>query len=84
MKGALVGAKKLLEFRDASRRYSNTEPWKSFVPERIVRLTAAPPNTPNSAVGLLVWTLNSWMASSGGVMLIIAFSGSLLTTPSSR
>jgi hypothetical protein len=61
-----------------------TEPWISFVPERRVRFTAAPPNTPNSAVGLLVWTLNSWMASRGGVILMYAFCISLLTTPSRR
>ena len=79
-----MGAKKLLLFIESSRRYSNTEPWSSLVPERIVRFTAAPPNTPNSAVGLLVWTLNSWMASRGGVMLMNAFRGSLLTTPSRR
>ena len=37
----------------------------------------APPNDPYSALGLLVSTLNESIESSGGVMLMKAFSGSV-------
>ena len=50
-------------FKRSLRKNSNTLPWKALVPDLVVRLTTPPLNRPNSAGGLLVSILNSWMAS---------------------
>jgi hypothetical protein len=39
----------VLAFRDSSRKYSNSPPWNSFVPDLVTTLMTAPPARPNSA-----------------------------------
>ena len=48
------------------RRNSNAVPWTSLVPDLVTMLTFAPAAVPNSAEVMLVWILNSWMASIEG------------------
>ncbi len=59
----LTGLKKPVALRAVLRRYSYTEPWNWFVPERMEALMTAPPARPNSAEKLLVSRRNSCTAS---------------------
>src|SRR6185312_11276132 len=47
-------------------QYANATPWKSFVPDFVVIVTAAPPAMPCSASKLPVVILTVSMVSSGG------------------
>ncbi len=58
-----LGLKKPVALSEVLRLNSHTVPWKSLVPLRKVALMTAPPARPNSALKLLVWTLNSSTAS---------------------
>ncbi len=58
--------KKLRALRLSLRWNSQAAPWSSLVPCLLTMVTLAPGLRPLSAEKLLVWILNSWMASGGG------------------
>src|SRR5215469_8168257 len=55
-----------LALKKSLRRYSKRLPWNWLVPDFRLTLITPPRKWPNSALGLLVITLNSWMASTLG------------------
>ena len=57
------GLKKPVAFSAVLRLNSHAVPWNWLVPLRKLALMTAPPARPNSALKLLVWTLNSSTAS---------------------
>ena len=59
-------AKKLRAFSDSWRKNSKAVPRKALLPDLVVRLTTPPLKRPNSAGGLLLSILNSWIASMFG------------------
>src|SRR5712692_589926 len=58
--------KKLRALSFALRWNSQAAPWNWFVPALLTTVMLAPGLRPLSAAKLLVWILNSWMASGGG------------------
>ena len=64
------------------RRNSNTVPWYSLVPERVETLTTPPEKRPHSAERLLLSTLNSWVESTEGMVVIELNSPAVVGTPS--
>ena len=62
------GTKKFLASMRSLRRNSNTDPCSSLVPDLVVIVTTPPMERPNSAEYALVRILNSWTASSWGLM----------------
>ncbi len=79
-----VGAKKFRALSASFRRNSNAVPWNALPPARVVRFTTPPLKRPNSAGGLLVSTLNSWMASTTGKNATCPGSGCSTEIPSKR
>src|ERR1700756_1187025 len=73
-----------LALKKSLRRYSNTLPWNWLVPDFRLTLITPPRNWPNSALGLLVVTLNSWMASMLGEYATLLSTNSVFSIPSSR
>src|ERR1700721_4735372 len=59
--------KKLLASKTVLRRYSYADPWKAFDPDLDVNVTTPPEKPPNSGLGPLVTTRNSWTASCVGL-----------------
>src|SRR5581483_2481294 len=74
---------KLFDASADTRLYSYADPWKLFVPPRVIRFTTPPSARPYSAVKLLVWTLYSCTASIGTCWPTPAVNSLLLATPSS-
>jgi hypothetical protein len=89
--GALLADGSALKFLDHSlalkkslRRYSNRLPWKALLPDLRLTLITPPRNCPYSALGLLVTTLNSWMASTFGEKATLLSTNSIFSMPSSK
>ena len=72
----------LRAFRASFRRNSNTVPWKSLLPDFVVRLMTPPLNLPKAAEESLVCTLNSRMASMMGKKATCPGSGCKTPRPS--
>ena len=79
-----AGAKKLRAFIDSCRANSKTLPRSALAPDLVVRLTTPPLNRPNSAGGLLLSILNSWIASMLGKNATCPGSGCSTEMPSNR
>src|SRR5215471_8973311 len=73
-----------LALKKSLRRYSNRLPWNWLVPDLRLTLMTPPRNWPNSALGLLVITLNSAMASTLGERATLLSTNSVFSMPSRR
>src|SRR5262245_64494170 len=63
---------------------SYAEPWSVLVPDLVLRLITPPANRPYSGPRLLVWTLNSSMASCVGITVTTFKYAPLVGVPSMR
>ena len=66
--GGVIDEKWLRAFSASLRKYSQTRPRSSLVPERVCTLITAPLPRPNSAAKFRVWTCTSSTASSAGTI----------------
>ena len=80
----LVEAKKFRAFSASCRKNSKTLPRNALLPDLVVRLTTPPLKRPNSAGGLLLSILNSWIASTFGKNATCPGSGCSTEMPSNR
>ena len=76
------GAKRFRAFRASLAGDSNAEPWNWLLPDLVLRLMTPPLKRPNSAGGVLVTTLNSWIASMTGKYATVPGSGCSTEMPS--
>src|ERR1700681_4670533 len=74
--------KKLLASKTVLRRYSYADPWKAFDPDLDVNETTPPEKLPNSGLGTLVTTRNSWTASCVGTKTVSLLMTSFNDDPS--
>ena len=80
----LLDAKTLRALSASLRRNSKPVPCTLLVPDFVVRLTTPPLKRPNSAGGLFVSILNSWMASMFGKNATCPGSGCSTEMPSNK